>query len=298
MDLSQLLSSWQDWQKWDLLADKASVFGANLIAALIIFFVGKWVAGKLVQLMQLAMKRAKVDPTLIGFLSNVGYVAMLVMIIMTALNKMGVPTTSAAALIGGAGLAIGLSLKDQLSNFAAGALIIFFRPFKVGDYIKVGGYEGFVREIKIVQTSLRTYANEEVVLPNGMVMSDSIVNKSSLPYWRSQVVVGVDYACDLKQAQAAVLKAALDHPKCINDVKPASVQITNLGDNAIEITLWAWSNEADWWRVQCDLYEAVVENLRAVDINIPFPQRDIHIISAPPSVNSAPTSGNNPDKHR
>ncbi|MDO5101339.1 MAG: mechanosensitive ion channel family protein [Lautropia sp.] len=298
MDLSKLLSSWQDWQKWDLLADKASIFAANLIAALVIFFVGKWVAGKLVQLMQLAMKRAKVDPTLIGFLSNVGYVAMLVMIIMTALNKMGVPTTSAAALIGGAGLAIGLSLKDQLSNFAAGALIIFFRPFKVGDYIKVGGYEGFVREIKIVQTSLRTYANEEVVLPNSMVMSDSIVNKSSLPLWRSQVIVGVDYACDLKTAKAAVLKAALDHPKCVNHERPASVQITALGDNAIEITLWAWSSEGDWWQVQCDLYEAVVENLRAVDISIPFPQRDIHLINPPPLPDPRPTSGNNPDTHR
>ena len=268
----------KSWAHWDLLADKAMTYGGQALAALVIFIVGKWLTGKAVSLTRMALTRAKVDITLVGFLGNILNILLLALVAMAALSKVGVPTTSAAALIGGAGLAIGLSLKDQLSNFAAGALIILFRPFKVGDYIKAGDTEGYVREIKIVQTSLRSYANEEVIIPNSVLMGSSIVNKSSLPQWRAQVVVGVDYACDLKVAKAAVLRAATEHPKNVETVKPASVQITNLGDNAIEITLWAWTEEADWWGFQCDLYERVVENLRAVEIGIPFPQRDIHVI--------------------
>ena len=263
---------------WEHLAETGMIFGTNLIAALAIFFIGKWLTGRIVTLMKAALTRAKVDVTLVSFLGNVANIGLLILVIIAALGKLGIPTTSVTALVGGAGLAVALSLKDQLSNFAAGALIILFRPFQVGDYIKVNGFEGFVREIKMVQTSLRTYANEEVVLPNSVVMSNSIVNKSSLPLWRAQVIVGVDYACDLKAAKAAVLKAATEHPKCVSD-RPATVQITNLGDNAIEITLWAWTIEADWWTFQCDLNEQVVENLRAADINIPFPQRDVRIVS-------------------
>ncbi|MCF7530531.1 mechanosensitive ion channel family protein [Neisseria lisongii] len=264
---------------WEHLADTGMSFGTDVLAALAIFIGGKWLVTRVVKLMKAALTRAKVDMTLVSFLGNVANIGLLILVIIAALSKVGIPTTSVTALIGGAGLAIALSLKDQLSNFAAGALIILFRPFQVGDYIKVNGFEGYVREIKMVQTSLRTYANEEVVLPNSVVMGNSITNKSSLPLWRAQVVVGVDYACDLKTAKAAVLKAATDHPKCIQTEKPASVQITNLGDNAIEITLWAWTTEADWWAFQCDLNEQVVENLRAANINIPFPQRDVHIVS-------------------
>lgn len=263
---------------WEHLAEKGMAFSTNLIAALAIFLIGKWITARIVVLMKAAMTRAKIDATLVSFLGNVANIGLLVLVIIAALGKLGIPTTSVTALVGGAGLAVALSLKDQLSNFAAGALIILFRPFKVGDYIKVSGFEGFVREIKMVQTSLRTYANEEVVLPNSIVMGNSIVNKSSLPLWRAQVIVGVDYACDLKSAKSAVLRAATEHPKCVETEKNASVQITNLGDNAIEITLWAWTYEADWWAFQCDLNERVVENLREAGINIPFPQRDVHII--------------------
>lgn len=264
---------------WERLADNGMDLGTNLVAALAIFIIGKWLVTHIVKLMKAALTRAKVDMTLVSFLGNVANIGLLILVIIAALGKVGVPTTSVTALIGGAGLAIALSLKDQLSNFAAGALIILFRPFKVGDYIKVNGFEGYVREIKMVQTSLRTYANEEVVLPNSLVMSNSITNKSSLPLWRAQVLVGVDYACDLKVAKEAVLRAATEHPMCIQIERPASVQVTNLGDNAIEITLWAWTSEADWWTFQCDLNERVVENLRAVDISIPFPQRDVHIVT-------------------
>ncbi|WP_165090662.1 mechanosensitive ion channel family protein [Neisseria yangbaofengii] len=268
-------------KSWERLAENGMDFGLNLLAAAVIFVVGRWLTTYIVKLMKAALTRAKVDLTLVSFLGNVANIGLLIMVIIAALGKLGVPTTSVTALVGGAGLAVALSLKDQLSNFAAGALIILFRPFKVGDYIKVNGFEGYVREIKMVQTSLRTYANEEVILPNSVVMGNSITNKSSLPQWRAQVLVGVDYACDLKAAKAAVLRAATEHPKCIQTEKPATVQVTNLGDNAIEITLWAWTTEADWWGFQCDLYEQVVENLREVKINIPFPQRDVHIVSQP-----------------
>ena len=270
------LSSFSGWER---LVEIGMAFGTNLVAALAIFFVGRWIAARLVILMKAALTRAKVDRTLVSFLGNVANIGLLILIIIAALGKLGIPTTSVTALIGGAGLAVALSLKDQLSNFAAGALIILFRPFKVGDYIKVNGFEGVVSEIKMVQTALSTPDNEEVILPNSVVMSNSIVNRSSMPLCRVQVVVGVDYACDLKAAKAAVLKAATEHPLCVQTSgKEAVTFITNLGDSAIEITLWAWTNEADLGAFRFGLNEQVVENLRAANINIPFPQRDVHII--------------------
>ena len=274
------LENFSSFSGWERLAETGMAFGTNLIAALAIFLMGKWIASRLVILMKAALTRAKVDRTLVSFLGNVANVGLLILIIIAALGKLGIPTTSVTALIGGAGLAVALSLKDQLSNFAAGALIILFRPFKVGDYIKVNGFEGFVSEIKMVQTALSTPDNEEVILPNSVVMSNSIVNRSSMPLCRVQVVVGVDYACDLKAAKAAVLKAATEHPLCVQTQgKEAVTYITNLADSAIEITLWAWTNEADLGAFRFGLNEQVVENLRAANINIPFPQRDVHIIS-------------------
>ena len=273
------LENLSSFSGWESLIETGMAFGTNLVAALAIFFVGRWIAARLVILMKAALTRAKVDRTLVSFLGNVANVGLLILIIIAALGKLGIPTTSVTALIGGAGLAVALSLKDQLSNFAAGALIILFRPFKVGDYIKVNGFEGFVSEIKMVQTALSTPDNEEVILPNSVVMSNSIVNRSSMPLCRVQVVVGVDYACDLKAAKAAVLKAATEHPLCVQTQgKEAVTYITNLADSAIEITLWAWTNEADLGAFRFGLNEQVVENLRAANINIPFPQRDVHII--------------------
>ncbi len=272
----QALSSFSGWEH---LAQVGMSFGTNLLAALAIFFIGRWVATRVVTLMKAALTRAKVDKTLVSFLGNVANIGLLILIIIAALGKLGIPTTSVTALIGGAGLAVALSLKDQLSNFAAGALIILFRPFKVGDFIRVNGFEGIVREIKMVQTSLSTSDNEEIILPNSVVMSNSIVNRSSLSLCRAQVVVGVDYACDLKVAKDAVLRAATEHPLCVQTKeRPAVVYITNLGDSAIEITLWAWTQEENLGPFRFALNEQVVENLRAANINIPFPQRDVHLI--------------------
>ncbi|KGJ31771.1 mechanosensitive ion channel family protein [Neisseria mucosa] len=274
----QALSSLSGWEQ---LAQTGMSFGTNLLAALAIYFIGRWVATRVVTLMKAALTRAKIDKTLVSFLGNVANIGLLILIIIAALGKLGIPTTSVTALIGGAGLAVALSLKDQLSNFAAGALIILFRPFKVGDFIRVNGFEGIVREIKMVQTSLSTPDNEEVVLPNSMVMSNSIVNRSSLSLCRAQVVVGVDYACDLKVAKDAVLRAATEHPLCVQTKeRPAVVYITNLGDSAIEITLWAWTQEENLGPFRFALNEQVVENLRAANINIPFPQRDVHLIQS------------------
>ena len=273
------LQSLSPFSGWEQLAQTGMSFGTNLLAALAIFFIGRWVTTRVVTLMKAALTRAKVDKTLVSFLGNVANIGLLILIIIAALGKLGIPTTSVTALIGGAGLAVALSLKDQLSNFAAGVLIILFRPFKVGDFIRVNGFEGIVREIKMVQTSLSTPDNEEVVLPNSVVMTNSITNRSSLPLCRAQVVVGVDYACDLKAAKAAVLRAATEHPLCVQTKeRPAVVYITNLGDSAIEITLWAWTQEENLGPFRFALNEQVVENLREANINIPFPQCDVHLI--------------------
>lgn len=252
---------------WEHLAEAGITFGINLAAALAIFIIGRKLAARIVRFEKAALDRAKVNPTLSSFLGSVTNIGLLLLVIIAALGQLGIPTASLTALVGGAGLAVALSLKDQLSNFAAGALIIFFRPFQVGDYIKVNGFEGYVREIKMVQTSLRTYADEEIILPNSVVMGNSIVNKSSLPLWRAQVLVNIPTGSDIGQAKAAVLKAAQSCPECLQ-TDPPSVQVTAITGGSIQLTLWAWTNEADWWQVQCGLNEAVVARLREEGIGI------------------------------
>ena len=251
---------------WTTLAGHGADFAVNLAAALLIFLIGRWLSAKLTALTKAALQRGKVDPTLASFIGSVVNIGLLIVVIIAALGKAGIPTTSLTALVGGAGLAVALSLKDQLSNFAAGALIILFRPFKAGDYIKINGFEGFVREIKMVQTSLRTCSGEEVVLPNSVVMSTSLINTSSLPLRRAQIVVNLPYSADLEAAKTVLLNTAASHPSSAHDTHPASVQITKLGDSSIELTLLAWTNEADWWPFQCALNEQAAKGLHAAGL--------------------------------
>ena len=228
-----------------------------------------------------ALTRAKVDKTLGSASSATSPTSapLLILIIIAALGKLGIPTTSVTALIGGAGLAVALSLKrTNWSNFAAGVLIILFRPFKVGDFIRVNGFEGIVREIKMVQTSLSTPDNEEVVLPNSVVMTSSITNRSSLPLCRAQVVVGVDYACDLKAAKAAVLRAATEHPLCVQtEERPAVATLPTWRQRHRNHPLGVDARR-NLGPFRFALNEQIVENLREANINIPFPQCDVHLI--------------------
>lgn len=260
----------------DKIISGAIPFLTSLVSAALIFIIGKWVAKKIVALVESLMIRSKVDETLSGFIGNVLYGLLMALIILTALSKLGVNTTSAVAILGGAALAVGMALQGQLASFAAGVMIILFRPFKVGDYVKVGDTEGTVKEIHIVSTEIVTLDNHTVIVPNSNITTNSIINYTAKPQRRVNLTVGIGYTADIKAARESMLSLAKAHPKVL-DTPETVVKVTNLGDNSVDMTLLAWVNTPDWLDTKLDLTESIKLAFDEKDIEIPFPQRSVHV---------------------
>ncbi len=248
----------------------------KLVAALATLFIGRWVAARIADLLRRAMRRAAFDPTLTGFLGNAAYGLLLALVLISALGQLGVNTTSAAALLGGAGIAIGLSLKDQLSAFAAGAMLIVFRPFKVGDFVDAGGVTGTVEAIRIVVTVLRTPNNQEVMVPNDRVWGSVITNFSSRETRRIDLQIGIAYDSDLKTARELAARIVAADARVLGEPAPWT-GITELGDSAIVLTVRPWVKTADFWQTRADLIEAIKTAFDEGGITIAFPQLDVHL---------------------
>lgn len=244
--------------------------------AVVIFIIGKWLAKQVSGVSQKLMSRSRLDDTVATFLSNLIYWVLLVIVSLAALNKVGIQTTSVVAILGGMAVAIGLSLKDQLSNFAAGVLIVIFRPFVRGDFVKIGSYEGTVKEISLVNTHLTTLNNHEIIIPNGDITTSATLNYTSLPNRRVDITVGIGYSADIKTAKEVMLRLAKAHPLAFKDPEPV-IRVTNLGDNSVDLTLNVWATNGDWWTLQCDLLEQFKYALDDQGIDIPFPQRSVHV---------------------
>ncbi|WP_207774351.1 mechanosensitive ion channel family protein [Abyssibacter profundi] len=257
-----------------------------VVSAVAIFFIGRWVAQLVIGLAKKAMTKAKLDETLIAFLGNVGYGLLLAMVIISALGQLGVDTTSAAALLGGAALAIGLALQNQLSSFAAGVMLILFRPFAKGNVVDIGGQMGIVEEIKITSTILKTFDNQLVWLPNSSVWGNKITNFSALPTRRVDLTIGIGYGSDLKKAKELLVAMLKDEPRILDDPAP-SVVVSNLGDNSVDFAVRGWAASADWWATRCDLVERIKLSFDEHDIEIPFPQRTVHLVSEAPAAEVA-----------
>lgn len=257
-----------------------------VVSAVAIFFIGRWVAQLVIRLAKKAMTKAKLDETLIAFLGNVGYGLLLAMVIISALGQLGVDTTSAAALLGGAALAIGLALQNQLSSFAAGVMLILFRPFAKGNVVDIGGQMGIVEEIKITSTILKTFDNQLVWLPNSSVWGNKITNFSALPTRRVDLTIGIGYGSDLKKAKELLVAMLKDEPRILDDPAP-SVVVSNLGDNSVDFAVRGWAASADWWATRCDLVERIKLSFDENDIEIPFPQRTVHLVSETPAADAA-----------
>ncbi|WP_435980136.1 mechanosensitive ion channel family protein [Psychrobacter sp. DM4] len=249
---------------------------AKIALALLIFVIGRWIAKKLVTFINRMMVRSHLEATAANFLSRLLYGILLVIVILAALNEIGVHTTSVVAILGGAAVAIGLSLKDQLSNFAAGIIIVTFRPFVKGDYVQISSYTGTVTEITLVNTHLTTINNHDVIIPNGDITTSAVVNYTALPNRRVDITIGVGYDADIKRAKDLILKLAKENPVAFDDPEPI-VRVTNLGDNSVDLTLNVWTTNADWWSMQCALLEQFKEVFDSEKIDIPFPQRSVHI---------------------
>lgn len=241
-----------------------------------IWFIGRWLAQRLANLIRGVMVRAGLDTMLVQFLGNIVNTVLLVVVIIAALDHLGVPTTSMLAVFGAAGLAVGLALRDSLSNFAAGVMLIVLRPFKVGDFVEAGGLSGTTEEIGIFSTVLRTPDNRRIVVPNGQIAGGAIVNYSAMPTRRVDLTFGIAYGDDLRQAKDIIQRIVADDPRILAEPE-ATIALGELGDSSVVINVRPWVNTADYWAVRASLLENVKLAFDAEGVTIPFPQRDVHL---------------------
>jgi small conductance mechanosensitive channel len=258
------------------LQELITLYGLKVIAAVVIFIVGRWVAKGLKRLMVRALTKGKVDETLVSFLGHLTYFTLLAFVIIAALNQLGIQTTSFIAILGAAGLAVGLALQGSLANFAAGVLMIIFRPFRVGDYVEGGGTAGIVEEIQIFTTKLRTPDNKSIIIPNAKITGDNIVNYSAKDSRRMDMIVGVSYDDDYDQVKE-VLQDILAKDGRILEEPPPTIAILEFGDNSVNFAFRPWVKTAEYWDVYFALTEAIKKRFDEEGITIPYPQRDVHL---------------------
>ena len=253
----------------------------KIILALVIYVIGKWVAKRVTAFVTRLMNSREADPTLVRFLSNVVYAILLTAVILAALDTLGLPITSLVAVVGAAGLAIGLALKDSLGNFASGVMLVTFKPFSQGDIVEVAGISGKVEEVRIFSTVLTTPDNKQITIPNGLVYADAITNYTANDMRRVDLVFGVGYDDDLKRARAVLTRICADHPKVL-DEPATSIFVLNLGESSVDFAVRPWAKTDDYWTVWGDLLETGKAELEAAGCSIPFPQRDVHVHASNP----------------
>lgn len=253
-------------------------WGLKLLAALLIYVIGRWAAKALTRWVGRAIIQANVDATLSRFLSSIVYMVLIVFVVLTALSALGVNTTNFLAILGVAGLAVGLALKDSLSNFAAGVMLVFFRPFKMGDYIEAAGISGTVVSIKIFDTILRTSDNRVITVPNALIYADTITNFSAEDKRRIDLVIGIGYDDDIARAKA-LIQGVLGQDDRILDEPPPVMLVVELGESSVDIAVRSWVNSGDYSQVRSDLLEHIKRALEAAGLSIPYPQRDLHIVT-------------------
>ena len=251
-------------------------YGLRFVVAILIFLIGKWLAGVLSRILEKLMIKANVEKTLASFTKHIAYVALLVFVIIAALGNLGIQTTSFIAVIGAAGLAVGLALQGSLANFAAGVLIILFKPFKVGDFIAAAGTMGTVVEIQIFNTILDHFDNRRIIIPNSKLTGDNITNFSAIEKRRVDLVFGISYSDNIKKAKEALEKVVTSDPRVLKDPKPV-IAVSELGNSSVNLVCRPWVKPQDYWNVYFDTLEKGKLELEKNGITIPFPQQDVHL---------------------
>ncbi len=258
------------------IQDFVIVNGINFVIALIIFFVGRWVAKLVRNLIAKVMTKRGAAPVVNSFVCSVAYIGLLTFVVIAALAQVGIQTTSLIAILGAASLAIGLALQGSLANFAAGVLLIIFRPFKVGDYVECGGTAGTVEEIQIFTTLLKSPDNKKIIVPNAKVLGDNITNYSAKETRRVDLVVGVSYTEELQKVEK-VLQDVLSKDNRVLGDPPPTIAVVELADSSVNFAVRPWVKTGDYWNVFFDLTKNIKLSFDAEGIAIPFPQRDIHL---------------------
>lgn len=256
--------------------ETAIEYWPKVLAAVVILVVGRIVVGILKALIQKSMNRAKVDETLVKFSSSVAYVAMMAFVVVAALGKLGMQTTSFVAVIGAAGLAVGLALQGSLGNFASGVLMVIFKPFKVGDFVEAGGVAGVVEEIGIFNTELKTGDNKKVIVPNASVTGGNITNYSANDTRRVDLVVGVGYGDDLDKVKKTLQDILAGESRILPEPEP-TIGVSELADSSVNLVVRPWVNTGDYWPVLFALQEEIKKRFDKEGISIPFPQQDVHM---------------------
>ncbi len=266
IDYKQHISNAIDWV-WDALP--------NLILALVILFIGFWIMKFINRMVHRFFEVKDYDPTLESFLQSFIRISLKVILFVLVVTQLGVKSSSLVAVVGAAGLAIGLALQGSLSNFAGGVLILLFKPFKVGDFISAQGVDGTVKEISIFTTKLNTFGNQLAIIPNGQLSNHNIINYNSESTRRDNISVGIGYTADIKKAKAILLAICAEYDAILKDPEP-EVYVSDLGDNAIQLSLRFWAKNDVFWASHFHVLEELKHRFDTNHIEIPFPQRVIH----------------------
>ncbi len=265
-----------DWTDPGVIQALLIPWGIRLGIALAIFIVGRWISRWLTNLVRKLMTKSDMDIMLVNFLGNLVYTVLILVVVMAALDHLGIKTTSLLAVFGAAGLAIGLALKDSLSNFSSGIMIILFRPFKVGDFIEAGGATGVVEEVRMFATIMRTGDNCQIIVPNGQIYSGTITNYSAKPTRRIDLVFGIGYGDDMAKAKSIIEDILQQDERILSDPAPG-VALGELADSSVNFNVRPWVKSEDYWSVRPDLLEKIKLAFDANGISIPYPQQDVYI---------------------
>jgi small conductance mechanosensitive channel len=263
------------------IAELAVDIGIRLLLVLLIYIVGRWLARLSQRILEKMLRTREVDEVLVDFLGSVVNIAVTVVAVIAALDQLGISPASLLAVVGAASLAIGLALKDSLSNFASGVMLVMFRPFTKGDFVDAGGESGTVVEVFLNSTRMLTPDNKLIMVPNSQIWNGSIVNYSAKDTRRVDLVIGVGYEDDLKKAHDVLMGVLKDHDKVLEDPAPA-VFVSNLGDSSVDFNVRPWVKTGDYWGVYSDVLHRAKLALDEAGISIPYPQRDVHVHQATP----------------
>ncbi len=261
---------------WALIAEPMTAWGMKLISAIAIFFVGRVLARWARKILRTALQKAAVDETLVPFLSSVTYYGIIAVVVIAVLSAVGVQTASLVAVLGAAGLAVGLAMQGTLSHFASGVMLLMFRPFKTGDFVEAGGVAGSVEAIRVFTTTLKTPDNVDIVMPNASVWGQTIKNYSANATRRIDLVMGVSYDDDLQVASDVMRRILDDDDRVLADPAPV-VAVSELADSSVNLVVRPWCNRDDYWNLRFDLTRRLKEQLETAGCSIPYPQHDVHV---------------------
>jgi small conductance mechanosensitive channel len=264
----------------EVLSDIVLTWGVRVLGALVVLILGRMVAGWIRGSVRRMLQRSKVDETLVPFFSNLVYYLIIAFVAIAVLGLFGVPTASFIAVLGAAGLAVGLALQGTLSNFAAGVMLLVFRPFRVGDFIEAAGVAGSVAEIGIFTTSLNTPDNVRITIPNSAVFGQTIKNYAANDTRRNDMVFGISYGDDIARAMQVIQETLVQDDRVLKDPEPV-IAVGELADSSVNLVVRPWCRKEDYWGLRFDLTRTLKERLESAGCSIPFPQTDVHLFPQP-----------------